>query len=81
VNTKRKMMVKQMTKAEFKLCYVVVVFNNFHFISYFWLCWVFAALHMLSLVAVGATLCCAAWAFRFNAISCCRAQVLGIQAQ
>ena len=37
---------------------------------YFWLCWVFIAVHRLSLLAAsGATLCCGEWVLLFVAVS------------
>ena len=50
------------------------------FICLFWLCWVFVAVHWLSLVAErGATLRCSAQASHCG-FSCCRARALSARA-
>ena len=56
-------------------------FKKFFNFIYFWLCWVFIAVHRLSLVAAsGATLHCGARASHCGGFSCCRARALGAQA-
>ena len=52
------------------------------FIIYFWLCWVFVAVHVLSLVAVsgGYSSCCCARASHCSGFSCCGVWALGARA-
>ena len=50
----------------------------FLFLFYFWLCWVFATAHELSLA--GATLRCGALASHCAGFSCCGAWALGARA-
>ena len=47
-----------------------------HYIFFFWMRWVFAAVRGLSLVAVSG-LCCGAWASHCSGFSCCRTGTLG----
>ena len=55
-------------------------FNLFN-LFYFWLCWVFIAVHGLSLVAVsGGYSSCGVRASHCSGFSCCRAQALGARA-
>ena len=55
---------------------------NFLFIYfYFWLSWVFVAVHgFLLLQLAGATLHCAAWASHCGGFSCCKVWALGVRA-
>ena len=64
----------------FILFYFLLFFKiNLFICFYFWLCWVFLAVHRLSLVwLAGATLDCGAWASRCRGFSCCRARALGV---
>ena len=58
--------------------YCSFMLNLFFFLIYFWLCWVFIAVHGLSVVvASGVSLHCGAWASHCSGFSCCRAQDLG----
>jgi len=55
-------------------------FKKFLFV-YFWLYWVFSAVHGVSLVAaMGLLSSCGVWASHCVGFSCCRACVLGVQA-
>ena len=60
-------------------CFTVALF---FFLIYFWLCWVFASMRGLSLVAASrATLHRGAWASHYRGLSCCGAQAPDPQAQ
>ena len=59
----------------------LIFFNKFIYLCYFWLCWVFVAMHGLSLFArAGATLHCSARASHCGGFSCCGARALGARA-
>ena len=65
------------------LLFVDFLKKNFFlsFILFFWLCWVFVAVHgLLLLWRAGATLHCGAWASHGRGFSCCRERALGTRA-
>ena len=60
--------------------YFLFMYVYIYVCMYVCLRWVFVAVRGLPLVAVGATLCCSAWASHCGGFSCCRARALGTQA-
>ena len=63
------------------LLFFFFLINLFILFIYFWLHWVFVAVHGLSrVVSSGATLCCCARASHCSGFSCCGAWALGMGA-
>ena len=69
--------IERLNWAELNGCKVVSHCSFSFFKIYFWLCWVFIAVHVLSLVVVSGGTLCGARTSHCDGFSCCREQELG----